>query len=112
MHAAFALLERARDAGLGSLTVVVGKREAELPVVPKEELLASPVAAVTVEGFGYDPASGELWFAGETAEALLLEMQARRRALATEFDEVTARARRGRSPTARTRSRRIPARRA
>ena len=90
-HAAFALLERARDAGLGSLTVVIGKREAELPVVPKEELLASPVAAVTVEGFGYDPASGELWFAGETAEALLLEMQARRRKLAAELDEVTAR---------------------
>ena len=43
-HAAFALLERARAAGLGSLTVVIGKREAELPVVPKEELLASPVA--------------------------------------------------------------------
>jgi chromosome segregation protein len=90
-HAAFALLERARAAGLGSLTVVVGKREAELPVVPKEELLASPVAAVTVEGFGYDPASGELWFAGETAEALLLEMQARRRALAAELNGVTAR---------------------
>jgi chromosome segregation protein len=90
-HAAFALLERACEAGLGSLTVVVGKGEAELPVVPKEELLASPVAAVTVEGFGYDPASGELWFAGETAEALLLEMQARRRALAGELDEVTRR---------------------
>jgi len=90
-HAAFALLERARDAGLGSLTVVIGKREAELPVVAKEELLASPVAAVTVEGFGYDPASGELWFAGETAEALLLEMQARRRKLAAELDDITAR---------------------
>jgi len=90
-QAAFALLERARDAGLGSLTVVIGKREAELPVVAKEELLASPVAAVTVEGFGYDPASGELWFAGETAEALLLEMQARRRKLAAELDEVTQR---------------------
>jgi chromosome segregation protein len=90
-EAAFALLERARAAGLGSLTVVVGKREAVLPVVAKEELLASAVAAVTVEGFGYDPASGELWFAGETAEALLLEMKARRRALAAELDEVTAR---------------------
>jgi chromosome segregation protein len=85
-HAAFALLERARAAGLGSLTVVIGKREPELPVVPKEELLASPVAAVTVEGFGYDPASGELWFAGETAEALLLELQARRRALGVELE--------------------------
>jgi hypothetical protein len=46
---------------------------------------------VTAEGFGYDPASGELWFAGETAEALLLELQARRRALAAELDELRAR---------------------
>jgi len=90
-HAAFALLERARAAGLGSLTVVIGKREPELPVVAKEDLLASPVAAVTPEGFGYDPAGGELWFAGETAEALLLELQARRVALATELDAVRAR---------------------
>jgi chromosome segregation protein len=90
-HAAFALLERARAAGLGSLTVVIGKREPELPVVAKEELLSSPVAAVTAEGFGYDPASGELWFAGETAEALLLELQARRRELASELDAVRAR---------------------
>ena len=31
------------------------------------------------EGHGYDTERGELWFAGETAEALLLEMDARRR---------------------------------
>ena len=42
---------------------------------------------MTPEGFGYDPERGELWFAGETAEAMLLELQARRRALAGEFDE-------------------------
>ncbi|MGH3008651.1 MAG: chromosome segregation SMC family protein [Gaiellaceae bacterium] len=89
--AAFALLERARAAGLGSLTVVIGKREPDLPVVAKEELLASPVAAVTPEGFGYDPASGELWFAGETAEALLLELQARRRDLAAELEKTRVR---------------------
>jgi len=92
---ALELLERARDAGLGSLVVLVGKDPArvvaEMPVVAKEELLSSPVAAVTAEGFGYDPASGELWFAGETAEALLLELQARRRALASELDELRAR---------------------
>jgi chromosome segregation protein len=92
---ALALLERARDAGLGSLVVLVGRDPAELvarmPVVPKEELLASPVPAVTPEGFGYDPERGELWFAGETAEALLLELQARRRALASELDELRAR---------------------
>jgi chromosome segregation protein len=85
----FALLERARSAGLGSLTVLVGRDPGELvralPVVPKEQLLSSPVPAVTPEGFGYDPARGELWFAGETAEALLLELHARRRELAAEL---------------------------
>jgi chromosome segregation protein len=92
---ALALLEKARDAGLGSLVVLVGRDPAELvgrmPVVAKEELLASPVPAVTAEGFGYDPGRGELWFAGETAEALLLELQARRRALASELEELRAR---------------------
>jgi len=91
VHAAFALLERARSAGLGSLTVVIGRREPELPVVAKEELLSSPVAAVTREGFGYDPERGELWFAGETAEAVLLELQARRRTLASELDALRRR---------------------
>ncbi len=92
---ALALLERARDGGLGSLVVLVGRDPAQLvaqmPVVSKEELLASPVAAVTPEGFGYDPERGELWFAGETAEALLLELQARRRSLSSELDELRAR---------------------
>jgi chromosome segregation protein len=92
---ALALLERARDAGLGSLVVLVGRDPAQLvarmPVVAKEELLASPVPAVTAEGFGYDPERGELWFAGETAEALLLELQARRRSLASELEELRAR---------------------
>jgi chromosome segregation protein len=91
-QAAFALLERARTAGLGSLTVVIGRREPQLPVVPREQLLSSPVAAVTPEGFGYDPARGELWFAGETAEALLLELQGRRRELAAELDALRRRA--------------------
>jgi chromosome segregation protein len=92
---ALALLERARDAGLGSLVVLVGRDPAQLvaqmPVVKKEDLLASTVPAVTPEGFGYDPGRGELWFAGETAEALLLELQARRRSLASELDELRAR---------------------
>src|SRR5881275_280681 len=47
---AFALLERARAGGLGSLVVLVGREPAELvaglPVVPKDELLASEVPAV------------------------------------------------------------------
>ncbi len=92
---ALTLLERARDGGLGSLVVLVGRDPAQLvaqmPVVSKEELLRSRVAAVTPEGFGYDPERGELWFAGETAEALLLELQARRRSLSSELDELRAR---------------------
>ena len=91
-----ALLCRARDAGLGSLTVLVGRDPAELvaalPVVPLAGLLASPVPAVTTEGFGYDPQRGELWFAGETAEAVLLELEARRRALVAEAGELEAQA--------------------
>ncbi len=92
-QAAFALLERAAEAGLGSLRVLAGRDlralVAELPVVEKDELLSSPVPAVTREGYGYDPQRGELWFAGETAEAVLLELDARRRALAEEGRRVS-----------------------
>ena len=88
VRSAFALLERARAAGLGSLTVLVEAREPELPVVPKEQLLSSSVPAVTPEGFGYDPQRGELWFEGETAEAVWLELEARRRALALEVERL------------------------
>ena len=92
---ALALLERAREAGLGSLVVLVGRDPAELvarmPVVAKDELLSSPVPAVTPEGFGYDPERGELWFAGETAEAMLLELQAKRGSLASELEAARAR---------------------
>src|SRR5438105_4730878 len=94
-RAAFALVERARAAGLGSLVVLVGRDPSELvrglPVVSKEELLSSSVPAVTPEGFGWDPQRGELWFAGETAAAVWLELEARRRALAAEVDELDAR---------------------
>src|SRR5204862_6183084 len=92
VQAGLALLERARDAGLGNLTVLVGTKPAELvrryAVVAKDELLASTVPAVTPEGFGYDPGRGERWFAGETAEAVWLELEARRRALEREVDEL------------------------
>jgi chromosome segregation protein len=64
----------------------------QLPVVPKEELLSSTVPAVTPEGFGYDPERGELWFTGETAEAVWLELEARRRRLAAEVAELEDRA--------------------
>jgi chromosome segregation protein len=87
-RAALALLERAAELGLGSLRVLAGRDPvrlvAELPVVEKDELLSSRLPAVTRDGFGYDPAGGELWFAGEAAEAVLLELEARRRALAEE----------------------------
>jgi chromosome segregation protein len=95
-RSAFALLERARAAGLGSLVVLVGRDPAEiaagLPVMAKDDLLSSAVPAVTPEGFGWDPQRGELWFAGETAEAVWLELEARRRALAAEVEELEARA--------------------
>jgi chromosome segregation ATPase len=81
---ALALLARAHERGLGSLTVVLEPPKPDLRIVPKEDLLSSPVPAVTPEGFGYDPQRGELWFAGETAEAVWLEFEARRRELAAE----------------------------
>jgi chromosome segregation protein len=94
--AALRLVERARAEGLGSLLVLVGRDPRslidDLPVVALDDLLRSPVAAVTSEGFGFDPERGELWYAGEAAEAVLLEMDARRRTLADEADELAARA--------------------
>jgi chromosome segregation ATPase len=92
---ALALAERARAAGLGSVVILTrdpAELVRELPVVSKEDLLQSPVRAVTPEGFGYDPQLGEIWFAGETAEAVWLELEARRRALAAEVEELETRA--------------------
>jgi chromosome segregation protein len=94
--AGLALLQRAREAGLGSLAVLVGRtpaeRVAELPVVPLDALLSATVASVTEEGFGFDPERGELWFAGEAAEAVLLELESRRRDLEREVAELQAQA--------------------
>ncbi|HSD21276.1 MAG TPA: AAA family ATPase, partial [Anaeromyxobacter sp.] len=91
-QAGLELLERARAAGLGALSVVVGERAAEVvretKVVATEELLRADGPAVTPEGHGYDPDRGELWFAGETAEAVQLELDARRHALAAEAGEL------------------------
>jgi chromosome segregation protein len=89
------LVERARAAGLGSVRVLVGRDPvalAGLPVVARDALLASTVPVVTEDGLGWDPARGELWFAGEAAEAVLLELDTRRRELAAEADELAARA--------------------
>jgi chromosome segregation protein len=47
---------------------------------------------VTREGHCFDAQGGELWFAGETAEAVLLQLDARRRALACEVEELDRRA--------------------
>jgi chromosome segregation protein len=91
---ALALAERARAAGLGSVVVLTrdpGELMRDLPVVSKEELLSSNVRAVTPEGFGYDPELGEIWFAGETAEAVWLELEARRRALTAEVEDLERR---------------------
>jgi chromosome segregation protein len=92
--AGLSLLQRAREAGLGSLAVLVGKkpaeRVAELPVVALDELLAATAPSVTAEGFGYDPQRGELWFAGETAEAVLLELQTRKQELEAEIAQLRA----------------------
>jgi chromosome segregation protein len=89
-EAALRLLDQARERGLGTLSVLVGDRAERLAesvrVVPHDELLRADAPAVTPEGYGYDPASGELWFVGEAAEAVLLELQARRVALAEEVD--------------------------
>jgi chromosome segregation protein len=90
------LLEQARARGLGSLTVLAARSPQEIvrefPVVPLCELLEARVPSVTAEGFGYDPTRGELWFTGETAEAVLLELEARRRELAREAAELERRA--------------------
>ena len=86
--AGLALLQRASASGLGSLTVLIGRSPqeivAEYPVVPIDTLLDVTAPSVTPEGFGYDPSRGELWFVGETAEAVLLELQGRRTALHAE----------------------------
>ena len=45
---------------------------------------------VTREGHGYDPARGQLWYAGKAAESVLIELHARRRALAAEVEQLEA----------------------
>jgi chromosome segregation protein len=118
---AVALLARARAGGLGSLSVVIrgGSRGDGSPPTAGARPLTSLVSgaadavalldgvwlvepeglgevrlglAVTRDGDGFDADRGELWYAGETGEAVLLELDARRRALADEADELDARA--------------------
>jgi chromosome segregation protein len=88
-RSALALLQEARRRGLGSLTVVVGERQLEdFAIVEEHELLSADKLAVTRDGIAFDPERKELWFAGEAAEAVLLELEARRRALAGEAVEL------------------------
>jgi len=119
--AALGLLERAREAGLGNLGVLVPRRpvaRSAIPPLPGAEPLAAHARAlpggervaqllmdvwlaepddlaraetgilVTRAGHCFDADRGELWFTGETAEAVLLQLDARRRALAAEADEL------------------------
>ncbi|HEY7693042.1 MAG TPA: AAA family ATPase [Gaiellaceae bacterium] len=90
------LLEQARERGLGNLTVLVrpGAFEplAGIEVVPRDRLLAATGPAVTIEGHYYDPGRGLLTFTGDTAEAVLLELEAQRRRLLDEAAALTARA--------------------
>ena len=90
---ALELVVEAMTSGLGSLFVLVGRdprQLVDLPVVSRDDLLASAVPAVTADGIGWDPQRGELWFAGETAEAVLLELDARRRELHDELAQLAA----------------------
>jgi chromosome segregation ATPase len=86
---ALALVQEARRRGLGSVTVVVGERRLEdFAVVDERELLSADTLSVTRDGIAFDPERKELWFAGEAAEAVLLELEARRRALVEEVAEL------------------------
>ena len=89
-QAALGFLEEARAAGLGNLGVVIGGAMPDAPIVDKDQLLEATELSVTREGFAFDPARGELWYSGEAAEAVLLELEARRRALEAEIGELDA----------------------
>ncbi|HZO61971.1 MAG TPA: AAA family ATPase [Gaiellaceae bacterium] len=90
------LLEQARERGLGNLSVLIRPGHFEplagIEVVPRERLLSSAGPAVTVEGHYYDPARGVLTFTGDTAEAVLLELEAQRRRLLDEAAALRAQA--------------------
>ncbi len=85
---ALRLVDEARASGLGSLNVVVDETVHEFVVVERDDLLRQSTLAVTREGIGYDPATREVWFLGEAAEAVLLELEARRRAVGAEIEEL------------------------
>jgi chromosome segregation protein len=90
------LLEQARGRGLGNLTVLIRPERVEpldgISVVGREELLGATGPAVTREGHYYDPQRGVLSFTGDTAEAVLLELEAQRRGLLEQAGELRRRA--------------------
>ncbi len=87
-QAALRLLDQAREEGLGGLMVVLERALREdVQIVERNELLAVESGlAATRDGYAYDPARGELRFAGEPAEALVLELEARRKTLTEEVE--------------------------
>jgi chromosome segregation ATPase len=91
-----ALLESARERGLGNLTVLVRRERVQplrgIEVLGVHELLGARGPAVTLEGHFFDPDRGVLSFTGDTAEAVLLELEAQRRALVEEAQELRRRA--------------------
>ena len=92
-QSALQLVRRARSAGLGSLTVVVGERPTVVfTIVDEDELLSAETLSVTRDGIAFDPERRELWFTGEAADAVLLELEARRRALVAEIGVLERRA--------------------
>ena len=108
---AFELLERARDAGLGSLVVLVGRDPArlvaEMPVVAKEELLSSPVAAVTRGRLRVRPGERRALVRGRDGRGAAARAAGAAASARSRAGRAAARAWRLPFPTRRTRSSRI-----
>ena len=106
------MLDQARERGLGNLTVLVRPGEFEpldgIEIVPREQLLDASGPAVTLEGHYYDPIRGVLTFTGDTAEAVLLELEAQRRRLLEEAAALAAQASQAGAALARSRARSVP----
>src|SRR5262249_56581379 len=60
----------------------------------RDDLLAWPKQAAPAVGFGWDTQGGELWYAGEPAEGVLLEQDTSRRELDAERGQLIGRAQR------------------
>ena len=92
-----ALLERARERGLGTLSCSWGRippSSAGRCPWSRTKTCSLARAGRDAGGFGYDPRRGELSFVGDTAEAVRLELETQRRALREEAAERAAAPRR------------------